>query len=101
LLVSWCASDKCNITDNDEDHGMSRRPGAEDWEWSSTDRVLSGRTIERLGDAMCDLHHAQGDEECMFLGLTSKPRSTVSSGLTSKSVASGFSVWVSKPVATI
>jgi hypothetical protein len=31
----------------------------------------------RSGDAVCDLHHARGDEECGFLGLASKPRSTV------------------------
>jgi hypothetical protein len=40
-------------------------------------RVLSGRTIERSGDAVCSLHHARGDEERGFLGSTSKPRSVV------------------------
>jgi hypothetical protein len=30
--------------------------------------VLSGRMIERSGDAMCGLHRAQGDEERGFLG---------------------------------
>jgi hypothetical protein len=39
------------------------------------------------GDAVCGLHHAQGDEECRFLSLASKPRSTVSPGLASKPVA--------------
>jgi hypothetical protein len=43
--------------------------------------------IERSGDAVCGLHHAQRDEERIFLGLASKPRSIVSSGLTSKPVA--------------
>jgi hypothetical protein len=33
-----------------------------------TGRVLSGRTIERLGDAVCGLHRARGDEERGFLG---------------------------------
>jgi hypothetical protein len=47
---------------SDEDHGRSRRPGAEDRGWLSTDRVLGGRTIERLGDAVCGLHRAQGDD---------------------------------------
>jgi hypothetical protein len=37
--------------------------------------------IERLGDAVCGLHHAQGDEEHMFLGLASKLWSTVSPSL--------------------
>jgi hypothetical protein len=33
--------------------------------------------IKRLGDTVCSLYHAQGDEECGFLGLASKPRFTV------------------------
>jgi hypothetical protein len=33
-----------------------------------TGQVLSGRTIERLGDAVCGLHYAHGDEERGFLG---------------------------------
>jgi hypothetical protein len=52
-----------------EDHGRSRRLSVEDRGWSSTGRVLSGRTIERLGDAVCGLHHAQRDEKRRFLGL--------------------------------
>jgi hypothetical protein len=31
-------------------------------------RVLGGQAIERLGDAMCGLHRACGDEERRFLG---------------------------------
>jgi hypothetical protein len=30
LLVSWCAGDRCGMACNDEDHGWSRRPSAED-----------------------------------------------------------------------
>jgi hypothetical protein len=74
------------MADNDEDHGRNRRPGAEDRGWSSTGWVLSGRTVERSGDTVCSLHHAQGDEECGFLGLASKPRAMVSSSLASKLV---------------
>jgi hypothetical protein len=33
-----------------------------------TGQVLSGRAIERSGDAVCDLHRACGDEEHGFLG---------------------------------
>jgi hypothetical protein len=33
-----------------------------------TGRVLGGRAIRRSGGALCDLHHARGDEECEFLG---------------------------------
>jgi hypothetical protein len=36
-----------------------------------------------------------------FLGLASKPRSAVSPNLTSKPVVLGFSVWASKPTATV
>jgi hypothetical protein len=32
-----------------------------------TCRVLGGRAIERLGGAVCGLHHAHGDEENMLL----------------------------------
>jgi hypothetical protein len=38
---------------NNEDRGRSRRPGAEHREWSSTGRVLGGRTIKKSGDAVC------------------------------------------------
>jgi hypothetical protein len=43
---------------SDEDRGRSMRLGAEDWGWSSIGRVLSGRMIERSGDAVCVLHRA-------------------------------------------
>jgi hypothetical protein len=92
LLVSWCTGDRCDMAGSDEDHGRSRRPGVENQEWSSTGRGLCGWTIERPGDAVCGLHHAQGDKERGFLGLASKPRSTISPGLSSKLVASGFPV---------
>jgi hypothetical protein len=29
--------------------------------------------IKRSGDVVCGLHRAQGDKECRFLGLASKP----------------------------
>jgi hypothetical protein len=53
---------------SDEDHDRSRRPGAEEWGWSSIGRVLGGRAIGRSGDVMCDLHHARRDKKCEFLG---------------------------------
>jgi hypothetical protein len=93
LLISWCVGDRCDMAGSDKDLGRSRRPGAEDREWSSTGQILGGRMIERLGDAVCGLHHAQGDEERGFLGLASKPRSTVSPGLASKPVATVLVVW--------
>jgi hypothetical protein len=57
------------MVDSDDDRDKSRRLGAEDRGWSSTGRVFDGQTIERSDDAMCGLHHAQGDEERGFLGL--------------------------------
>jgi hypothetical protein len=33
-----------------------------------TGRVLGNRTVERSGDAMCDLYLARGDKEHKFLG---------------------------------
>jgi hypothetical protein len=30
LLVLWCAGGRCGMICKDEDHGRSRRPGAED-----------------------------------------------------------------------
>jgi hypothetical protein len=62
LLISWCVGDRCDIAGSDEDRDRSRRPGVEDRGWSSTIQVLSGRMIERSGDAVCGLHRAQGNE---------------------------------------
>jgi hypothetical protein len=62
---------------SDEDHGKCRRPSADDRGRSSIGQVFSDRTIERSGDAVCDLYHAQGDGEHGFLALALKPRSTV------------------------
>jgi hypothetical protein len=33
-----------------------------------TGQILSGRTVERSGGAVCGLHLARGDEERGFLG---------------------------------
>jgi hypothetical protein len=54
---------------SDKDRGRSRRPGAEEQRWSSIGRVLGDRTVERSGDVVCGLYHAQGDEEREFPGL--------------------------------
>jgi hypothetical protein len=56
LLVSWCARGKCGMACSDEDHGKSRRHGAED-----RGRVLGGRAIERSSGAVCGLHLVRGD----------------------------------------
>jgi hypothetical protein len=89
LLVTWCAGSRCDMMDNNEDLGKSRRPGAEDRGWSSIGRVVGGRPIGNLGDIVCGLYRVQGDEECGFLGLASKPRS------------SSFPIWASKSAAAV
>jgi hypothetical protein len=68
LLVSWCASGRCSMAGSGEDHGRSRRPGAENRRWSGIGRLLGGQTIERSGDAVCGLYRACEDEEHGFLG---------------------------------
>jgi hypothetical protein len=59
------------MTGSDKNHEKSRRPGAEDWGWSSTGQVLGGRMIERLGDIVCGMHHRQGVRVSSF-GLKTK-----------------------------
>jgi hypothetical protein len=71
LLISWCVGDRHDMMGSDEDHGRNRRPGAEDWGWSSTGRVLGGWTVEMSGDTVCGLHRAEGYEEREFLDLAS------------------------------
>jgi hypothetical protein len=56
------------MVNNDDDVDRSRRSGADDRGWSSTCWVLDDRTIERSGNTVCGLHHAQGDDEHVFLG---------------------------------
>jgi hypothetical protein len=47
LLVSWCAGGRGGMLFSDEDHGRSRRPGAEDRGWSHRlgTRWLGGREV--------------------------------------------------------
>jgi hypothetical protein len=51
-----------------------------------TGRVLGVQTIERSDGAVCGLHRACGDMVRGFLGLASKPATTVFSSLASKLV---------------
>jgi hypothetical protein len=90
LLVSWCVGDICDMVGSDKDCGRSRKYSVEDQVWSSTSRVLGGRTIRRSGDVVCGLHCAQGDEERKFLGLASKPRATVCQWFDLKTGGFGF-----------
>ncbi len=62
LLVLWCVDGRCDMACSDEGRGRSRRPGAEDKEWSH----MSGTQWPVA--TVCDLHRACGDEEHEFLG---------------------------------
>jgi hypothetical protein len=86
---------------SEKDRARSRRPSVVDRGWSSIGRVLDGQTIERLGDAVCGLHRAQGDEEHLFLGLTSKPWSTICQLFGLKTTLSCFPIWASNPAAAV
>jgi hypothetical protein len=106
------AGDKCDMVDNDEDHGRSQRPGAKDQGWSSTGQVLGGRMSEGLGDAVCGLHRARGDEEWDFwLRLKTKVNGLLVvwpqnhkdsfSQFDLKTGGAGFPVCASKSAATV
>jgi hypothetical protein len=55
--AAWCAAMRIMIGVGD----LVQRTGDD-----HTGRVLSGRTIKRLGGAVCGLHRALGDEERKF-----------------------------------
>jgi hypothetical protein len=101
LLVSWCAGDRFDMAGSDEDHGRSRRPGAEDEGWSSTCRVLGGQAIKRSGDAMCVCAVYKETRSVGFLVWPQKQGRWFVSSLTSKSTGTGFPVWASKLAATV
>jgi hypothetical protein len=81
---------------SDEDHSRSRRPGAEEWEWSSTCQLLGGRAIRRSSDIVCGLHRTlkmrsmsllvepQNQGRRFVSSLDSKPLGRFVSGLYSK-----------------
>jgi hypothetical protein len=81
------------MADSDEDRGSYKKTSTENRGWSSTSRILSDRTIERLGNDVCGLHRAQGDNEHEFFGLASKLRTMISPSLASKLVITSFLVW--------
>jgi hypothetical protein len=66
-----------------------------------TCQILGGWVIERSVGVVCGLHRARGDEERGFLGLASKPRSTVYDSLASKAAATVSGGLASKLTTTI
>jgi hypothetical protein len=96
LLIPLCVGDKYDMAVSDKDHGRNRRLGVEDQGWPNTYRVLGARTIEMSDNAVCGMHHAQGDEYRRLFGWASKQRSTVSPGLGLKTGCYGLVIWASK-----
>jgi hypothetical protein len=87
---------------NDEDHGTSRRLGAEDRGWSHRSSTRwSGNWKVGRGGAVCGLHHARGDEKHEFLGWASKTLGWFVCGLASKQLGQFVSGLATKLVATI
>jgi hypothetical protein len=57
LLVSWCAGGRCSMACGDEDRGRSRRPGAEDQEWSHMSGTRWSGSQDRVAPcAVCTWH---------------------------------------------
>jgi hypothetical protein len=90
---------------SDEDLGKSRRPDADDQGWLTTDRVLCGWMIGRLGDAVYGLYHTQGarvswlslkNNVDSFLVCDSKPVAPVW-WFVSQNHRLDFLIWASKP----
>jgi hypothetical protein len=94
---------------SDEDHGRSRRPGAEDWRWShkSVTRWSDNREVgysvvgQSRGRVTVFSGSASKLMAMVFFGFTSKLVVTVSPNLGSKLVVEGFLIWVSKLAATV
>jgi hypothetical protein len=89
LLVSWFAGGRCGMACIDEDHGRTRRPGAEDRGWSHKlgTRWSGGREVgwHRVRSAPCTWRQGA---HVSWLSLKTK--------------VDGFSsVWASKPIATV
>jgi hypothetical protein len=85
LLVSWCAGGRCGMACSDEDCGRSRRPGAEDREWS-----------HRSGTRWPDGREA-GWRRVRSTPVTWRLGARVSWLSLKTKVVDGFLVWASKP----
>jgi hypothetical protein len=95
LLVSWCAGSRCDMAGSDEDHGRSRRPGAEDRGWSSIGRYsVAGRSGGRVMPCVvCTMHMEM--RSTSFL-VESQNQGQRFLGLGLKTGSSGLVIWTSK-----
>jgi hypothetical protein len=95
------------MTDSDEDRGRSRRLGADDQGWLSTDQVLSGQMIERSGNDVCGLQRAQGvlvqpqNQGRWFLPVWPQNRWLQFLWFGLKTTRSGFPICLSKPAVAV
>jgi hypothetical protein len=100
LLFLWCAGGRCCMVCSDEDHGRSRRPGAEDQRWLhrlSTqwpgDREVGWRCVQsgasKSSSTVCQWFGLK-TTGTVFFCLASKPVVTVSPRLASKPGAQVF-----------
>jgi hypothetical protein len=66
LFVSWCAEDKCDMTDSDKDRGRSRWTSIDDWRWSHI-WILTDLMIGMSDDTIYGLHRTHEDKKHEFL----------------------------------
>jgi hypothetical protein len=101
LLVSWCAGGWCGMVCSNKDRGRSRRPGADDREWSH----MSG--TQWSGDREVGWHCVRSApctwrQEVRISWLSLKTKVDGLSVLWPQNHWDGFSsVWASKPLATV
>jgi hypothetical protein len=85
----------CDMVGSDKDLDRSRRPGAENWWWSSIGRVLSGRTIggRVTPCATCTMHK---EMRSTYFLVEPQNQGRRFFGLDLKSDRPGFVIWDSK-----
>jgi hypothetical protein len=93
-FVSWCIGDRCDMMSSHDDLGKSRRLSAGGREWSNISQVLSGRMIERLGDAVCGTMHKEMGSASFLVWPQNHDRRFPGLGL--KTGNSYLVIWVSK-----
>jgi hypothetical protein len=93
LLVSWCAGGGCGMACSNEDHGRSRRPGAEDRGWSHRSGTR-WPVVKRSGGTVCGLHLARGDRSTGFLVEPQNQGRQFVSGLALKPLGQFSSIWL-------
>jgi hypothetical protein len=108
LLVSWCASERCDMAGSNEDHSRSRTPIEEDRGWSSTvGYSVAGRSGGRVTlYVICTMHKEMRSSDFLvwpqnqgqrFLPVWPQNRLLRVSQFGPQNHRDGFLVWASKP----